>query len=211
MQKKKAAEKFAVVGILRGIGIEDVDPIVDASIAGGLPAIEVTMNTPGFEQILKRMKVVAAGRITVGAGTVLGEESLHKALAAGAEFIVSPVFEEHIVEYCAENQIPVFPGALTPTEIYAAWSAGATMVKLFPAKFFGTEYIKEVLAPLDKVRILACGGVSATNVSDYFSAGAMAVAFGGSIFSKSRIENGEFEKITKDISILVKGASAYMA
>jgi len=106
-----------------------------------------------------------------------------------------PVLIEDIVKYCLKNKIPVFPGALTPREIYHAWDMGATMVKVFPAKFFGPEYFRQIKGPFNKIKLLACGGVTSENLKDYFLNGADAVTFGASIFRNDWLLNRDFKTI----------------
>jgi 2-dehydro-3-deoxyphosphogluconate aldolase/(4S)-4-hydroxy-2-oxoglutarate aldolase len=144
-------EKLPVMGILRGIRYEMVEPLVECIVTSGLKTVEITMNTEGADVLIKKMVSAAKGRLVIGAGTVTTMIDLEKALNAGATFIVMPVTLDLIVKYCVINKIPVFPGALTPNEIYYAWQLGATMVKVFPAKAFGVSYFKEVKAPLDKI------------------------------------------------------------
>ena len=194
MDIKRFKEK-PLLGILRGIEIDAVEPLVETVIGAGLEALEVTMNTKCAADIIKKMARVSKGNLMVGAGTVLDMESLKKALDAGATFIVMPTLVEDVLAFCVRQKIPVFPGALTPQEIYRAWFLGSTMVKLFPAKFFGPEYIKEIKAPFDNIEILACGGVTLDNVKDYFSCGAGAVAIGASVFKKEWLEDKDFKSI----------------
>ncbi|MBU0549616.1 MAG: bifunctional 4-hydroxy-2-oxoglutarate aldolase/2-dehydro-3-deoxy-phosphogluconate aldolase, partial [Candidatus Omnitrophica bacterium] len=168
---RESFKKLPVLGILRGIKLEIVQELIEAIIASGLRSIELAMNTPAAGVIIKEMVRVAEGRLVIGAGTVLTKDDLQRALDSGASFIVLPVLIPEIVEYCVKNKIPVFPGALTPQEIYQASRAGATMVKVFPSKFFGPAYIKEIKAPLPDIELLACGGVSVTTIKEYFSNG----------------------------------------
>lgn len=194
MQIAEFKEK-PVLGILRGIESEAIEPLAYTVISAGLETIEITMNTKGAPGLISKMKQCANGRLAVGAGTVLSMESLNAALDAGAAFIVMPVLIEDIVKYCVKNKIPVFPGALTPQEIYNAWNAGATMVKVFPSNFFGHEYFKEIKGPFDEIELLACGGVTPENMKDYFTNGASAVAFGGSVFKKEWLAKKDFASI----------------
>ena len=149
------------------------------------------------------MVKISDDRLTIGAGTILTLEDLHLALDSGATFIVSPVLVVEVVEYCVKNNIPVFPGALTPQEIYNAWDRGATMVKVFPAKFFSPAYIEEIKGPFQDIEILACGGVSAENIGEFFSSGASAVAFGGSIFKKEWLKDRKFLLVRNAIQTLI--------
>jgi len=193
-----------LLGILRGVKESMIEPLLEAAISGGLGAIEITMNTKGAAGLIKKMTTLAKGRIPVGAGTVLSMDSMKEALQAGASFIVSPTLVKDVTEYCDKNYIPVFPGAFTPQEIFNAWQAGATMVKVFPAKFFGPDYIKEIKGPLNQIELLACGGVSTDNIGEFFNKGASAAAFGGSVFKQEWLEAGDFEKIEACIKTLVK-------
>ena len=187
------------MGILRGIKPEDVEPLIEASAGGGLKAIEVTMNTQGASDIIKKMVDASRGRLSVGAGTVLSDRDLDEALASGAEFIVMPVCLEGIVKACREKNIPVFPGALTPQEVVKAWNLGASMVKVFPSGLFGPKYFKELKAPLEKIELMAVGGVRLDNISEYFSSGASAVAFGSSVFKKELIDKKDFAQMESTI------------
>ena len=166
----KIFKKKPVLGILRGIGPELIEPLADTVISAGLETIEITMNTGRAAFLIGKMARRAKGRLTVGAGTVLDMDSLKSALFAGASFIVTPVLIEDVVKYCVKNKIPVFPGALTPLEIYNAWNAGAAMVKVFPSNFFGPKYFKEIKGPFNDIELLACGGVTPENIKDYFPA-----------------------------------------
>jgi 2-dehydro-3-deoxyphosphogluconate aldolase/(4S)-4-hydroxy-2-oxoglutarate aldolase len=103
------------------------------------------------------------------------------------------------VAYCLKNKIPVFPGALSVQEVYQAWEAGATMVKVFPAKFFGPEYLREIKGPLNQIELLACAGVTPQNLGDYFACGASAIAFGASVFKKEWLATADFKRIGQAI------------
>ncbi|MDP8211709.1 MAG: bifunctional 4-hydroxy-2-oxoglutarate aldolase/2-dehydro-3-deoxy-phosphogluconate aldolase [Candidatus Zapsychrus exili] len=195
--------KYPVVGILRGIKEDVIEPLVECVISAGLKNIEITMNTDGADVLINKMVKASGGRLNVGAGTVLNLDDLNKALCSGAEFIVSPILVDDVVKSCVKNKIPVFPGAFTPQEIFKAAEAGATMVKVFPSKFFGPSYLKEVKAPLNKIKLFACGGVNKNNIKEFFDCGADAVAFGASIFKKERFLNKDFSAIEEDIRALL--------
>ncbi|MFC1646019.1 bifunctional 4-hydroxy-2-oxoglutarate aldolase/2-dehydro-3-deoxy-phosphogluconate aldolase [Candidatus Omnitrophota bacterium] len=197
-------KKKPFLGILRGINPGVIEPLLDSVISSGLETIEVTMNTNRALELIRRAVKISGGRLMVGAGTVLNMKSMHDALDAGATFIVMPVLVEDVVGYCANNKIPVFPGALTPQEIYNAWNAGATMVKVFPAKVFGPAYFKEVKAPLNDIKLLACGGVKPENIKEYFDCGADVVAFGASVFRKEWLEKKDFKSIEQSIKRLIQ-------
>jgi len=195
--------KLPVLGILRGVELDIIDELIDVVISSGLKTVEVTMNSPKAAQLLQRMVKISNSRLTIGAGTVLTLEDLHSALDSGATFIVLPTLVTEVVEYCVKNNIPVFPGALTPQEIYNAYCAGATMVKVFPVNFLGPSYIKDIKGPFQDIEILACGGVSAENIKEFFSSGASAVAFGGSIFKKEWLKSRKLLPIKNAIQTLI--------
>lgn len=195
-----------IIGILRGITESMVEPIAVNCISAGLKALEITMNTKNAPDLIRKMKEYSEGKLFVGAGTVISMQDLENALKAGASFIVQPTIKENIIKECLKNNIPVFPGALTPTEILTAWELGATMVKVFPANVFGPKYMKEIKGPLNNVKLLACGGISDKTIADYFNNGADGAAFGGSIFNLEQMGNNQYDKVKQDISNLI---SAY--
>ena len=197
-----------LMGILRGITPEQLEPTLESAISGGLETLEITMNTPGAGDLISQASAEAGGDIAIGAGTVLSLESLDTALAAGASFVVMPTLVEDVVQECVRRNVPVFPGALTPQEIHTAWRAGAAMVKVFPSKFFGPEYFREVKGPFDDVLLLACGGVSAANLAEFAACGADAYAFGGSVFNLAWIQAGEFAKVEQSVRSLVDAHAA---
>lgn len=197
----KVAEfkKQPLMGIVRGIELEQVEPLIEAVVASGLKTLEITMNTPGAGQLIRRAKKIAQNQLMLGAGTVLDMYSLKTALDSGATFIVMPVLIRGVLAYCLKNKIPAFPGTLTPSEIYQAWREGATMVKVFPAKLFGPEYFREIKGPFAEIELLACAGVTAENLRAYFACGASAVAFGASVFRKEWLEKKSYSRISSAI------------
>jgi len=192
-------KKLPILGILRGVGLDTIEPLVEAIISTGLETIEITMNTNRAADLIRKAVEVSKKRLTIGAGTVLSKESLESALDAGATFIVTPVLIDDVMDYCTNNKIPVFPGAFSPLEIYRAWNAGATMVKVFPAKSLGPEYFKEIKGPFNQIKLLACGGVTPENMQTYFSQGADAISFGASVFRQEWIQAKDFESIKQSI------------
>ncbi len=193
-----------LMGILRGIRDKELAPVLETILAAGLRAIEITMNTKGAAALIKRLADLAAGRILVGAGTVLTSDDLERALDAGARFIVMPTLVEAVVSRCVARAVPVFPGALTPQEIWTAWTAGATMVKVFPSSVFGPAYFREIAGPFPDIPLLACGGVGAHNLNEYFRCGARAASFGGSVFKREWMAQGAFDRIGEAVGALVR-------
>ena len=196
--------KRPLLGILRGITPPELEPLFEAIVAGGLQAVEITMNTEGASGLIKNAVKRYGPRLMIGAGTVLTLQDLKAALHAGATFIVSPIVVLPVIEYCVKRKVPVFPGALVPQDIYEAWQAGATMVKVFPAGCFGPDYFKELKGPFPRIELLACGGVTPADMKDYFGNGASAVAVGSSVFRKEWIAAKKFHLIRSKIQAYLK-------
>ncbi len=195
----KVFKQKPILGILRGVEISLIEPLVETVIAAGLTTLEITMNTAQAPDLIRKAVRMGAKRLAIGAGTVLSQTDLKSALESGASFIVLPVLIQEVVEYCVKNKIPVFPGALTAQEIYQAHLAGATMVKVFPVNSLGPEYLRQIKGPFPGIELLACGGVTAGNLEEYFASGASAVTFGASIFRKDWLAQRNFTAIGRAI------------
>ena len=204
-------EALPLLGILRGVTAPMLAPLAEVVASAGLRAVEITMNTAGAAEKISELSGNASRRFLVGAGTVLSRSNLDEALAAGAEFIVMPMLEREVVRRCVDLGVPVLPGALTPQEVFEAARAGATLIKLFPASVFGPRYFKELRGPFSDVRLLACGGVNTANLDEYFTAGAVAAAVGGSIFRSDWLNAGEYPKIESALAALVGECRRIMA
>ncbi|MBU1083632.1 MAG: bifunctional 4-hydroxy-2-oxoglutarate aldolase/2-dehydro-3-deoxy-phosphogluconate aldolase [Candidatus Omnitrophota bacterium] len=189
--------KLPIMGILRGVQERSLEGLFSCVCEAGLETVEITMNTPGASGLISKARSIVKGNISIGAGTVLSVDDLKKALNAGAEFIVSPVLIKNVVAECCKKNIPVFPGALTPQEVLTAYEAGASMVKVFPAETFGPAYIKQLKGPLNNIPLMAVGGIKLENIEEYFSSGADAVAFGGSVFKEEWLNREDFGSIEK--------------
>lgn len=184
--------KVPVIGIVRNISLEDVMEILPLYVEAGLTTIEITMNTPGAEDMIRHGVNNFGSSLNVGAGTVCKKDELEKALEAGAQFIVTPVIRRKIIRSCVKQEIPIFPGAFTPTEIYEAWSLGASMVKVFPAKALGAGYIKDIKAPLNQIKLLPTGGVDLDTIDSFKKAGADGFGIGGPLFKKNLIHEKDW-------------------
>lgn len=191
-----------VIAIVRGFGKSDCLKLAEAFCAGGLKLVEFTFNQSNKSSWQETAEIISAvreameGKLFVGAGTVCSVELVELAHSAGAGFIISPDADEAVIRRTRELGLVSIPGALTPTEIKAAYNAGADFVKVFPASAMGPAYIKAVRAPLSHIPLLAVGGVSEKNIADYVKAGACGAGCGGNLVNKEWVKNGEFEKIT---------------
>lgn len=192
--------KVPVIGILRGVDADNFGTIMKASFDAGLEALEITMNTPGAEDILvKYREHIPEGKL-LGAGTIRNIEEAKLAEGAGAMFFVTPNLDTKVIEFAMSKDIPIITGALTPTEVYTGWTAGATMIKIFPCSSLGPTYIKDILGPFEDVKLVAVGGVSSGNVSEYFAAGACAVGVGSSLFWANAITDPDSSSISQNVS-----------
>lgn len=176
-----------VVGILRGITPDFFGPLMATAYAVGLQAIEVTFNTEGAENMVRAQRQSVPAGKWLGMGTIRNLDEAKKAVAAGAMFIVTPNTDADVIHFAVDQNVPVIAGALSPTEVYAAWSAGAAMVKVFPAGAYGPGYIRDLLGPFDRIPLVAVGGVTHANVKEYFTAGAAAVGVGTTLFGKQAL------------------------
>jgi 2-dehydro-3-deoxyphosphogluconate aldolase/(4S)-4-hydroxy-2-oxoglutarate aldolase len=159
--------------------VVDTVGLVDTLASAGVRVVEVTLDSPDADASIARLR--ERGDVTILAGTVLTPDDVERAVAAGAEACVGPTFAPEVVARCLDLGVPVIPGALTPTEIDAAWRAGAAMVKLFPAAVVGPQYIRDLAGPLGPVPLLATGGIDAANAGAFLRAGAVAVAAGSAV------------------------------
>ncbi|MGY6647522.1 bifunctional 4-hydroxy-2-oxoglutarate aldolase/2-dehydro-3-deoxy-phosphogluconate aldolase [Wenyingzhuangia sp. IMCC45574] len=195
-----------VVGILRGLTIEKIREIIPTYIEAGFYTVEITMNSPNVEESISKL-AAEYPELNVGAGTVCNMEDLQKALNAGSQFIVTPVIDEEVIKHCVANNIPVFPGAYTPTEIYKAWSLGANAVKVFPATQLGVKFINDVSGPLNTIKLLPTGGVAKDNIADFFKVGAIGVGMGSSLFDKELIAKGDMTALKAHFTAIKENAA----
>lgn len=185
--------QLPIIGILRHMPQQQTFRLAEYYFQAGLTTLEVTMNSEGVTDTIAELTQAYAQKLNIGAGTVCTLHDLDQAMQAGASFIVSPILNEDLIRRCVAEDIPVFPGAYTPTEIYRAWSLGASMVKVFPATQLGPAYVKDVLAPLPQLKLLPTGGVTADNFADFLRAGAHGVGMGSSLFPRHIVEQGDWE------------------
>ncbi|MDO1447664.1 bifunctional 4-hydroxy-2-oxoglutarate aldolase/2-dehydro-3-deoxy-phosphogluconate aldolase [Rhodocytophaga aerolata] len=201
--------KLPIIGILRGVAPSALYNMIPLYIDAGFTNLEITMNSQGAVETIKNLRSTYEGKLNIGAGTVCTQQDLQTALEAGATYIVTPVVSEKIIALCVQQQIPIFPGAYTPTEIYTAWQAGASMVKVFPATTLGAAYIKEVKAPLNEVKLLPTGGVSAENLADFFKAGAEGVGMGSQLFPAKLLPEENRHELRKHFTNVYQAYEQY--
>lgn len=196
-----------IIAILRGVEPSYSLPLGQAIIDGGIKFMEITMNTAGAETMITEWRKNFADQAYVGAGTVIDLEHAKRAIAAGAQFLISPNLDVEAIKYAQQHNIPMWPGVMTPTEIIAAMKAGVDAVKLFPMASLGVNYLREIRGPIDQFPIIATGGVKLDNIRDYFAAGANAVGMGGKLVDLQLAREGKFDEITACIKQYIEAIS----
>lgn len=198
MNKEEVCDQIRKIGVLPAIRVssgKDAHFAAEAVTNGGIPIVEITMTIPGAVDLISHL-VRSQPKIVVGAGTVLDTTTAHRCIDAGASFITAPSFHSNIVEFVAKENMAVLPGALTPTEIVAAWNAGATFVKVFPCgPVGGDHYIKSLHASLPQIPLIAAGGVNQQTAADYILSGATAIGVGAELIPPEAIQRRQAQRI----------------
>lgn len=193
--------KSRLVAILRLDDLSDAIPLTEALLAGGVRALEFTLTNPQAPQAiadcLERIPAFREGQATLGLGSVRNLDEAQIAIECGAQFVVAPITNMKVIERCLSHSIPISPGAFTPTEIYQAHVAGAEIIKVFPARGLGPNYIKDVLAPMPFLKLMPTGGIDINNAGAYFKAGAVAVGVGGQFLDPSAIAESNWQRISE--------------
>jgi 2-dehydro-3-deoxyphosphogluconate aldolase/(4S)-4-hydroxy-2-oxoglutarate aldolase len=190
-------KRIGLVPVLRAESEAQALALAGAIADGGVTCLEVTMTVPGAVHVIARLSKERP-EILLGAGTVLDVEAAKRCLDAGAQFIVSPAFDEQTVAHCRKQEIAVLPGALTPTEVIRAWNAGADVVKIFPASAMGgAKYLKSLKAPLPQIEMIPTGGVSLATAVEFLEAGAFALGVGADLVDTGAIKAGHPETVTE--------------
>lgn len=185
-------EESGVVAVIRMDNTEKLLKTCEALWNGGIQAIEITLTTPNPFNAIELISKYSNGRYIVGAGTVLNRKDAQKAINAGAKFIVSPILNSEIIDEANKNEIVCICGGFTPTEIYAAWVAGADVVKVFPATSLGPQYLKDIHGPLPSIKLSPTGGVDLGNVKDFIQKGACFVGVGTALTDKKMIKENDW-------------------
>jgi 2-dehydro-3-deoxyphosphogluconate aldolase/(4S)-4-hydroxy-2-oxoglutarate aldolase len=197
-----------IIAVVRARSAEQVIPLSKALLAGGVIAIEITMTTPNAIAAIREAKAELPETALIGVGTVLDRKTCEAAIAAGAEFVVTPICRTEFVEIAHAARRPIMLGAYTPTEAQTAHEAGADFIKIFPADTLGSGYIKALRAPLPHLRIVPTGGVDVHNVPDFLKAGCAALGAGGSLVSSKILETNDWDALTKKAKEFVAAAHA---
>ena len=186
-----------IVAILRSVSEEQALQIASALYEGGVRAIEVTCNTPGYLSIIERLSQTMGEKMAVGAGTVLNPAAAQLVMDAGASFVLAPDVNRKVIQLVHQNQKLAIPGVTTPSEILGAYRLGVDIVKLFPSGALGARYLKELRGPLNQAVIMPVGGINLSNIGDFIQAGAAAFGIGGELIDQQAIAGGNYSLITE--------------
>ena len=199
LQKIYAA---GMVAIVRAETAEAALRTAEACVEGGVTALEVAFTTPDTLALIKALRARYADKVLIGAGTVLDAASARLAILAGAQCIIAPSVDVDTIRTASRYQIPMLPGAMTPTEIVTALEAGADIVKLFPGEAFSPAYLKALRGPLPHAPLMPTGGVTLDNLAEWFACGAVAVGVGGSLTAPGA--SGDYAGVTARAAAFVE-------
>jgi 2-dehydro-3-deoxyphosphogluconate aldolase/(4S)-4-hydroxy-2-oxoglutarate aldolase len=200
-------DQTRLVAVLRHARPELAVETARALLAGGVRVVEISLDSPGALDMLRAIKDGLDGRVAVGAGAVVDQGAAQAALEAGAEFIVSPHTDARMVSELAKQGVACLPGALTPTEILAAWDAGAALVKLFPAGGAGSVYLKMLRGPLRDIPLLPTGGITLENAAGFIAVGAWGLSVGAALADPATIQARRFHELTRRATAFCQAAA----
>jgi 2-dehydro-3-deoxyphosphogluconate aldolase/(4S)-4-hydroxy-2-oxoglutarate aldolase len=188
MKSRNNFEGIPLIGILRGCSDAHLPHVIEGVLKGGMTHLEITMNSPGAEKQIRDAVRYGENGLKIGAGTVTNVDVLERALASGATFIVTPFLNREIILECGQRNIPVFPGAFSPTEVCEAWELGSTMVKVFPSESGGAAFVRALKGPFPQIQLLPTGGVDLETLRQLLKAGAAGAGIGSPLFRKDRLD-----------------------
>src|SRR5437868_11640204 len=187
---------IGIVPVVRTSTAEGAIKAIEAIYRGGVRAAEITMTVPGALRALEKVADQYGDKLVLGAGTVLDPETARACMLAGAEFFVTPSLRASTIEMAKRYSKVICPGALTPTEVLAAWEAGADAVKIFPCgNVGGAKYIKALKGPFPQIEMVPTGGVNLETIGDFLKAGAAACGVGGELVDNKLVSSGQFDII----------------
>ena len=191
-------KETGVIPVVRAMSADEAMRAIDAIKEGGISVLEITMTVPGAVRVMEEVATRYGSDVLVGAGTVLDAETARACVLAGARFVVSPALNLETIALCRRYSVVVMPGALTPTEVVQAWTAGADFVKVFPCDALGgAKYLKSLKAPLPQIELVPTGGVSLKTAGDFIKAGASALGVGSDLVDSKTLREGQASLITE--------------
>ncbi|EHC16015.1 keto-deoxy-phosphogluconate aldolase [Fischerella thermalis CCMEE 5273] len=196
-------KKHRAIAVIRASQLELGRQMALAMASGGIELIEITWNSANASELITKLRSELP-ECTIGTGTLLNLEQLDNAISAGAQFLFTPHVDPTMIQVAVAENIPIIPGALSPTEIVTAWNYGATCVKVFPVQAVGgASYIKSLQGPLGHIPLIPTGGVTLKNAQEFLQAGAIAVGLSSELFPKQFVETGNWQAISQQAKTLV--------
>ena len=206
---RKLLEQHRAIAVIRTDNIEQGVKMAKAVAVGGMKIIEITWNSQQPAKIIQQLKQDLP-ECTIGTGTILTLEELNKAIASGIQFCFTPHVNQTLIKTAIDHNIPIIPGALSPTEIVTAWQAGASCVKVFPVQAIGgMAYIKGLQGPLGTIPLIPTGGITLENAPHFIQAGAIAVGLSSQLFPGDALDNQDWDVITQQAEILMQRLSRF--
>ena len=197
-------QKHRAIAVIRAPKIEVGQQMAMAVASGGMQLIEITWNSDRAGELISQLRSELPACI-IGTGTLFNVQQLEEAIASGAQFLFTPHVDPAMIQAAVEKNVPIIPGALTPTEIVTAWSQGASCVKVFPVQAVGgADYIKSLQGPLGQIPLIPTGGVTLENAKEFLQAGAIAVGLSGELFPKKLVIEGNWEAIATQAKNLMQ-------
>jgi 2-dehydro-3-deoxyphosphogluconate aldolase/(4S)-4-hydroxy-2-oxoglutarate aldolase len=196
------------VAIIRLADSTKLIRVCEAIFEGGVKSIEITMTVPNAISFIKESVKKLGDHMRIGVGSVLNAETAMKAIDAGANYVVSPIFKKEIIEVAHKNDVPALPGCFTPSEIQTAFETGADIIKIFPADVLGMAFFKSILAPMPHLKLMPTGGVTLTNVGDWIKAGACAIGIGTALLDKNAIAQENYKLLTNNAKLIMANIEA---
>jgi 2-dehydro-3-deoxyphosphogluconate aldolase/(4S)-4-hydroxy-2-oxoglutarate aldolase len=191
-------EEIGIIPVVRASSQREAHIAAEAVCKGGIPIVEITMTCPGAIDVIREFAKSAGSEILIGAGTVLNAADARRCIDAGAQFLVSPGFNRATVELAVRDATLIMAGALTPTEIIEAWTAGSDLVKVFPCgQVGGAKYVKALKGPLPQIPLVPTGGVNLSTAADFIEAGAAALGIGGELVQPEALKSNKPEQIAE--------------
>lgn len=209
--RRATTDALAEAGAVAVVRLADAsagEAVVDALLAGGVRAVEITFTMTGALDLIATLARRHGDALLLGAGSVLTPDVARHAIDAGARYVVSPVFDVQVLAMAHRHDVAALPGACTPTEILRAWQAGADVVKVFPSDTLGPAFIRNVLAPMPFLPLMPTGGVTPDNVGAWMDAGAVAVGLGSALVDPTLVQRGDLAALTTRAQTVVAQVAA---
>ena len=205
---EQTMQEHPVLGILRNIPLDKTIDYADVAIRGGVSFFEVALNSPCALQQIEMLRDKFGEQCLVGAGTAITPELCQQAIAAGAQFLLTPGTPLDVLRYCRDHEIALLPGVLTPTDVAVSMEYGYHAMKLFPAGSMPLRYLKDLQGPFDKTQFMAIGGVTAENAADFLRAGYRSIGLVSALMPKAAVAAGDWQTCENQVRKIVEQVNA---